>query len=254
MKILLVQMDVVFGEPDINFQTLKTLVEQQTDPADIIIAPELFLTGYDRNSIESLDFYNSPYYTYLKEYCSQGCYFYGSVSEKADNRYYNTGVLIGPDGVLTTYRKSHLFKPMKEDSLFSPGRKVVTAKIGTLSIGLSICYDLRFAELYQKQAEKGIDLIVVVAEWPKVRIDHWLALLRARAIENQCFVIGVNRVGEDIVAKFGGHSVVYNPFGECTGILNHDEQDTLLVSIDISEIDKYRQLFDVQEDKWLRIP
>ncbi len=221
------------------------LNEEQT----LLVLPELFLTGYDEHSIHKVgnNFFSSVYFKTLLSLADKyNLMIYGSVPEKDGDNYYNTGILIDKNGLINKYRKSHLFRPMEEDKLFKAGREVIVSK----NLGLSICYDLRFPELYQKQSELGARILLVVAEWPSVRIDHWLSLLKARAIETQSFIVGVNRVGTDLY-KFGGHSVIYDPYGEKELFFDHDYEEIALIDINLDKIDLFRGSFNTKDDKWL---
>jgi predicted amidohydrolase len=134
--------------------------------------------------------------------------------EKSEKKFFNALLHISPEGKLVkSYRKMHPFSYSTEDKNYSKGEDTVITKINDFSTGLSICYDLRFPELYRQYAKKKVDMIVVIANWPDTRIEHWRTLLRARAIENQCYVLGVNRVGDDPKLKYPGFSSIIDPMG-----------------------------------------
>lgn len=135
--------------------------------------------------------------------------------EASDEKYYNTLVHLNDSGkLISKYQKIHPFTFTGEDRHYSSGKNPTITKIGNIKIGLSICYDLRFPELYRFYAKENVDLIVDIANWPEVRIDHWYSLLKARAIENLSYVIGVNRVGEDKANRYVGWSTVFHPGGK----------------------------------------
>ena len=138
----------------------------------------------------------------------------GSIVEEGEDLPYNTLVVSDPEGLIASYRKIHLFAPMGEADAFNKGNYLTVINISGWKVGLSICYDLRFADMYVEYSNQGIDLLLFCAEWPSVRISHWDALLLARAIESQCYVVACNRVGKDQMNDFGGHSLIIAPSGE----------------------------------------
>ncbi|MHA2170328.1 MAG: nitrilase-related carbon-nitrogen hydrolase [Candidatus Kariarchaeaceae archaeon] len=254
VEIFLYQMDVEFGDPEKNFKKIdQVLADADLQKGTLAVLPELFLTGYHKESIDAsaVELPTGEALDRLIQLArKQGIGIFGSIAEVENDKYYNTAVLVTKDGLVGKYRKSHLFGPMGEKNLFAPGRSVATLKFQNISFGLSICYDLRFPALYQAHAEQGVDIILVVAEWPITRVNHWSALLRARAIENQVFVIGVNRVGTDPDYEYGGHSGVYTPFGDFAFGIENANSGTIAGTIDLDLIKEFRQKFDIREDKW----
>ncbi|MCX7612578.1 MAG: hypothetical protein N2043_13440 [Ignavibacterium sp.] len=145
------------------------------------------------------------------------------------------------------YRKIHPFSYANENKFFSAGKKPAITKVKNFNIGLSICYDLRFPELYRKYAKKKVHLIVNIANWPDTRIEHWRILLRARAIENQCYVAGVNRVGRDVKLNYNGYSSVFDPMGnEITYCVN--EEKILIVELHKVFLNEVRAKLPFLED------
>lgn len=144
-----------------------------------------------------------------------------------DRRPANTFVLCGPDGTIHRYRKIHPFTFGGEDRHVRPGDRLVTVTVGGLRIGLFVCYDLRFADEFWQQARQT-DVFLVPANWPSSRRDHWTTLLRARAIENQTYVVGCNRVGQGGGLDYSGDSRIFDPFGEV--IASRDDGEGILVA------------------------
>jgi predicted amidohydrolase len=161
----------------------------------------------------------------------------GSWAERTeDGRLANTACIVGPDGsVRARYRKVHLFGPMKEDRHFAAGRSACVAKLEIGTIGLALCYDLRFPEQARKMALHGAELLLYPAQWPQVRLGHFHTLLAARAIENQLFAAGVNRAGRSAAVQFGGGSTVIGPRGDVLAQLGDDE-GFAEVEIDLDEV------------------
>lgn len=157
------------------------------------------------------------------------------VIEKGKNKNFNTLVHLNNQGkIIKTYRKIHPFSYSKEDKNYGKGKDIVISKVQGFKIGLSICYDLRFPELYRFYGKEKVDIIIDIANWPDTRIEHWRTLLKARAIENQCFVVGVNRVGSDPYVNYNGFSSVFNPMGK-----------------ELLAVENKEKIFDVEIDKAL---
>jgi predicted amidohydrolase len=169
------------------------------------------------------------------------CAMMYGVIEKGKKKNFNTLVHLNNQGkVLSTYRKIHPFSYSKENVFFGKGKETVITKVKGVKIGLSICYDLRFPELYRFYAKEKVHLIVDIANWPDTRIEHWRALLKARAIENQCYVIGVNRVGDDPKLHYNGFSSLYDPLGKEIASVENEEK-VIAVEIDKLYVDDVRR-------------
>lgn len=255
MDVILYQMDIDFGDPESNLQKIREMLELvQPQPNTLLVVPELFLTGYHPESIEQTgeELGSGHYSSKIKKIVADhDINFYGSIAAKFGEKIYNTAILVDKSGILTSYKKSHLFGPMGEKDLFDAGRDVITYQLGDYHLGFSICYDLRFPGLYQEQANRGVEISLICAEWPITRVDHWRSLTKARAIEHQQFVIAVNRVGKDPDYTYGGHSVVFSPTGKQIAGMDHAEEAIVETKIDLQSIKEFRNLFDVREDKWI---
>ena len=171
---------------------------------------------------------------------------------------WNTSLVFAPDGTLqATYRKIHRFGfGAGEPKLMEAGERIVTTELpngvgGTVTAGLSTCYDLRFPELYRAQLDAGAKVFVIPAAWPRRRVTHWTLLAHARAIENQCVVLACNTAGTHSRTEMGGHSQVVLPTGEALAVAGLDEQ-VLSVDVDLSLVDSWRADFPVLADR--RIP
>jgi predicted amidohydrolase len=174
---------------------------------------------------------------------------------------WNTSVLLGPDGgVQATYRKIHRFGFGEgEPVLMEAGENLVTAPLTapdgtvTATLGLATCYDLRFPELFRQLLDAGSDVFVVPAAWPAARVEHWSLLGRARAVENQSFVVQCNTGGEHSGHVMGGRSQVVSPLGEVLAVAGGGDE-VLAVDLDMTEVARYRAAFPVLTDRRLRIP
>ncbi|MBI2340253.1 MAG: hypothetical protein HYU99_07815 [Deltaproteobacteria bacterium] len=171
-----------------------------------------------------------------------GCFF--SQVEKSREAFYNTAWFIGRDGrVHGRYRKVHLFALDGESRLYRGG----AFSAGGGKIAAVVCYDIRFPELVRLQARRGATLLIVCAQWPEARIEHWLALLKARAIENQIFVAATNRLGVKGKNRYGGHSAVFDPWGRC--LLHLPETREIgMIDIDLKEVGRIRKSYPFFSD------
>ncbi|MDY0083621.1 MAG: nitrilase-related carbon-nitrogen hydrolase, partial [Ignavibacteriaceae bacterium] len=179
----LVQYSPVWENKLSNQQKIKKLIEQTGKP-DLIIFPEMTLTGFTMKSDEFCEELNGESYLFFSELAKnkKSAIMYG-VIEKGKNKNFNTLVHLNNQGkVIKTYRKIHPFSYAKEDKSYGKGKDTVISRVQGFNIGLSICYDLRFPELYRFYGKEKADIIIDIANWPDTRIDHWRTLLKARAI------------------------------------------------------------------------
>lgn len=224
--------------------------------ADLVVLPELWAQGgfaYDRwaEGAQPLD---GPVVTAMREAAAAiGAHVHmGSLVERDGDRLYNTSVLLDPAGeIAATYRKIHLFGFGEgEPVLMSPGEAVVTAKVGDTTVGLATCYDLRFPELFRRLIDDGAEVIVLPAAWPARRVTHWSLLARARAIEDQVFVVACNTSGTHAGHLMGGHSAVIDPWGEVLAEAGEDAE-SFVVDVDTASVATTREKFPVLRDRRL---
>lgn len=219
MKVAAVQHDIVWADRDANFAALAPLVREAAgNGARLVVLSEMFSTGFvvDRDDIG--EEVGGPSSAFLSSMATElGVWVCGSCPEIADGdpRPYNSLVLAAPDGSQHRYSKIHPFTYGGEDRHFRAGDSHVTVDIDGVRTSLFICYDLRFADEFWALAT-GTDLYVVPANWPVSRREHWMSLLRARAIENQAWVVGVNRVGTGGNLDYVGDSRIIDPLGNET--------------------------------------
>ncbi|MHC1586601.1 MAG: carbon-nitrogen family hydrolase [Candidatus Hecatellaceae archaeon] len=215
IKVCLLQMEVADGNIDVNRGKAERLIrEAAKQKPDFILLPELWNTGYQletaRQLAEPLEGETvKRLLTLAEEY---GVYILGSIIELRAGKLYNTMPIIAPNGLIEAYSKIHLFKPMREDEFFTAGDKPGFFKTPKGTFGAAICYDLRFPELFRLLALKGVEAVFLAASFPRL-LDHWRHLIYARAIENQFFMVAVNRVGRLGSLEFFGHSMVVAPSG-----------------------------------------
>ncbi|MFA5049557.1 MAG: nitrilase-related carbon-nitrogen hydrolase [Candidatus Micrarchaeia archaeon] len=218
MKIAICQMDIVFGRKESNFEKVANFAKKaKENGVDLLVLPEtfavLFSMGVDEISEWKKD---SITLSFLKKTAKEnGIWILGTFVEKTEDGNKNAAYLVNRNGkIKKTYHKIHLFPLTEEDKKCTPGSRPSLTEIEGIKFGITICYDLRFPELYRLLTKKGAAAIFVVSNWPEKRREHWLALLKARAIENQCYIIGANRIGNDGKENYSGDSCIYGPFGE----------------------------------------
>jgi predicted amidohydrolase len=218
MKVAIVQHDIVWEDREANFARLRPrLAAAAATGARLAVLTETFSTGFGRGD-RIAEAEHGPSSTFLAEQAtSLGLWVCGSCPEvpahSPDGRPFNTLVLAGPGGEVHRYRKVHPFTFSGEHEHFNAGSELVTVTVEDLRLSLFVCYDLRFADEFWNLASTT-DAYVVVANWPEARRAHWQALLAARAIENQAYVIGCNRVGEGGGLAYAGDSRIVDPLGE----------------------------------------
>lgn len=222
LKIALVQANQIWENKQANLDHYSMLLENTTD-VDIILFPEMFHTGFSMNaSVLAEKMENSLGINWLKDVAkTKKSAVYTSLIIEEDGRFYNRGVFISPDGFVTVYDKRKTFGLAGEDKIYTAGTTETIVEYCGWKLQLQICYDLRFPEIVRNRLETNnsaaYDAILYVANWPERRNLHWKTLLKARAIENQSYVIGVNRVGTDKnELTYTGDSVCIDALGEGT--------------------------------------
>lgn len=252
ISITLVQLDLAPGDLEGNFIKAQDGVKRAAEKgSDIVLLPELWASGFDlehtRDYASSMD---DGWFARMSTLASEnGIALGGSLIEESLGKYYNTFAFYGSEGnLMGSYRKIHLFQKLQEHIHFSGGEEIVVVDSPWGKIGLAICYDLRFPEIFRSCAIQGAELILLVAEWPRRRIEHWKILLQARAIENQCFLAAVNKAGTSQGAALGGNSAVVSPMGEFL-ILGGENEELLQAEIDLDAAAATRNWMPVFDDR-----
>jgi len=242
------QFDVKLGDIEANYaQVEEGLAALRPESPGIVVLPELWATGFAYSRLGEMVGHTTAVLDRLRKLAGRyNIYLAGSLPETDQVHYYNTLYVTGPEGVVGSYRKQHLFAPMGENGYFSPGDRYGTLDTPVGRIAALVCYDLRFPELVRNQAAEGAELLVISAQWPIARKEHWRILIQARAIENQLFVIAANRCGTDQSGDrltFAGHSMIVAPDGT---ILQEAGQEKASISrsIDMSQISTVRNRFN----------
>ena len=237
-NVSLLQYDISWMDKSTNFHKIRSICSTLKN-TDLICLPEMFQTGFsvenpeqaEANGGESLEFMHSLA-------TEHNAVVAGSLMFKDDQEVVNRMILMGVNGVLGHYDKRQLFGLSDEGQHFKAGTANTDVQLKKVGCRLAICYDLRFP--YVSLNDTGYELLIVAANWPSMRIAHWDALLRARAIENQAYVVGVNRVGIDPKGvEYCGHSSVYSPSGE--RLLRFTGEEAVQIELDLAELKTYRE-------------
>jgi omega-amidase len=219
LKVALVQADQAWEDKTKNYAHYSELLAG-LEQVDLILLPEMFNTGFSMNAAALAEEKAGVGVQWLKDLASEkNCAVYTSMITSEGGAFFNRAYFVLPDGKMTTYDKRKCFGLAGEDLTYSSGEKETIAEYKGWKFNLQICYDLRFPEIVRnKILSNGLvryDVILYVANWPKRRSLHWKTLLQARAIENQCYVLGTNRVGLDgSNLEYSGDSMVVGPLGE----------------------------------------
>lgn len=253
ITIALAQMSVALGKPEENLQTAANLAARASaQDAELLLLPELWASGYDLERSDEHAFpLDSGHFALMAELArAHRLYVAGTALEaNPDGRPFNTAALYDPNGNrVGTYRKVHLWAPLGEVEKMSAGDTLPTFDLPWGRSAMAICYDLRFPELWRSLADAGARLLLIPAEWPIHRVEHWRLLLRARAVENQIFVAGCNRAGADADGEFGGHSAVVDPWA-CALVEGGSEPGLFVTTMQMDEVTRSRQMFPFLGDR-----
>lgn len=243
MNVLAVQLDIVWEDKAANHQKVRQLLEQaQPAPGALVVLPEMFATGFSMRAAALSDTASQATQQFLAGTAKTfGVYLAGGVvSDGQAGLGRNECVVYDPHGrELARYCKLHPFTYGGESAHYAAGEQVVLFDWAGFKVAPFICYDLRFPEIFRAAVKQGANLIVVMANWPVTRIAHWDALLQARAIENQAYVIGVNRCGQDPLLSYSGSSRIIGPRGDIIIAANAAEC-VIQAELNLAEVQNYR--------------
>jgi predicted amidohydrolase len=246
-KVAGIQVDSVVGGEKENIEKALGLIDEAAArDARLVCLPELFNTGYSMSYIKAhvAGIPNEATVSLGEKAKEKGIYITAGIPHKTEEGLFNSAVLFGPaGGIIGKYDKMHLFsiEGLSEIGVFQRGELDASVHETDLcKIGIMVCYDLRFPELARKLALKGADLIVVPSAWPRERIAAFRTLLAARAIENQLYVFGVNRVGKDNQIVFGGNTLLFNPLGKAVGGTAGEKEGVVVAEVDLEKIKETR--------------
>jgi len=257
MKVTIIQTKLHWENREKNLEHFSALISSVKEKTDLIVLPEMFTTGFTMNPEQWAEPADGPSQKWLKEQSKKkNAVITGSVAVQEEGNYYNRLFWAAPDGHLSHYDKRHLFRMAKEDQHYKMGTAKIVTNLNGWNICPMVCYDLRFPvwtrNVFTKKSggyEAAYDVLIFVANWPQVRSYPWKQLLIARAIENQCYVIGVNRIGEDGNGMaHSGDSLVINPRGEIISKTKAGEESIETIALDKTYLEEYRKTFPVGLD------
>lgn len=247
--IALIQTDLVWENPEQNKVNISNKINEITDEIDLIILPEMFTTGFTMNPYDFAETMDGEFILWLKSVSkSKNTAITGSLIIKENDNYYNRLVFVMPSGKVQTYDKRHTFTFAGEDKVFSAGNKKLIIDYRGWRICPLICYDLRFP-VWARNIE-DYDILIYVANWPKPRIKAWNALLKARAIENMSYCVGVNRVGIDLRGNtYTGNSSVYDSLGKKISKIKPGIESTEIITLSKDKLNQIREKFQFLNDR-----
>lgn len=249
MRVALIQMDLAWEDVAENHRRAASLLEKAKEgDATLAVLPEMFSTGFSMDADRIAQPPGGASEQFLRDQAGKlGLWILASVPEQGAPAPRNMAMLVSPEGAVVKYAKIHPFSYAGEDRVYAAGERVVTAVVADVRVTPLICYDLRFPEPFRTAAE-DTDLFVVVANWPDPRREHWRTLLRARAIENQAYVVGVNRAGEGGKLHYAGDSAAIAPLGE-TLVEAGPGEHVLFADVDPAVVSKLRERFPALKDR-----
>lgn len=246
MKVTLIQCIPSECGTDASLQSFDELIGTGTG-ADMYIFPEMFASGQIIDPTGPAQEMNGSTVAWMRrKAASLDAAVAGSLAVMENGRYYNRMCMAKPDGSVVLYDKRHLFSYSGENLHYTPGNERVVTEFRGVRILLQICYDLRFPIFCRNMDD--YDMIVYVANWPVKRQTSWDVLLRARAMENQCFVAGVNRTGDDMFGHYDGHTVLISPYGEVLASASDNTVEMVTCDIDMEHLHHFREKFPVMND------
>ena len=246
IKVSIIQQDIVWADVDENIRRVDAAVDSAPE-ADLYVLPEMFSTGFCTDPEGIAEEAEGKSLRWMKEKSAQlDAAVAGSVAVEENGRYYNRFYFVKPDGSVSSYDKKHLFTFGGEHERFTAGTERVVVEFRGVRILLEVCYDLRFPIWSRNHGD--YDMILYVASWPTVRVGAWKSLLVARAIENPCYVAGVNRVGADPFNEYSGGSMIIDPYGKIITSCEDGAEMPACAEIDMDMLEAFRKKFPVLND------
>ncbi len=253
MTISIAQIHIAPGDVARNFETFRTMTAEAAQRgSDLVVFPELWSTGYVlQQALEYASEAGSGMFTQIADLAAEHrIAITGSILEKRGTQVWNSAPYFNADGqMLGIYSKLHLFRLFNEEKYLQAGTEPLALNLPFATAGMAICYDLRFPELFRLYSTRDhASMMIIPAEWPRTRVEHWRALLIARAIENQSYVIACNNAGESDGVIFGGHSMIVDPWGRIVAEAG-DEPALVTAEIELDTIAEARAKIPVFQDR-----
>jgi omega-amidase len=249
LTITIIQTDLHWENKAANLAMFSEKINGIKEKTEIIILPEMFSTGFSMQSKTLAETMDGETVAWMKKTATEKkAIITGSIIAQENGKYFNRLIWILPNGEFGYYDKRHLFAFAEEDKFYSPGDKRLIASVKGWKINLLICYDLRFPVWARQTTEAEYDLLIYVANWPERRILAWKTLLQARAIENQCYVAAVNRVGDDgNDIHYSGESMIVDPLGEIL-YQKYNDEDVFTFTLQKEKLQEVRNKFPFFKD------
>ncbi len=243
-----IQSNVHWEDIDSNISMFDLKIDAVDEAADLIVLPEMFTTGFTMNAPKYSEKMKGPTVQWLlKRSAQKKAHITGSIIIEEKGKFFNRLIWVKPNGSLFTYDKRHLFRYAGEERTYSAGNRNITVQVKGWKVRPFICYDLRFP-IWTRNLKNQYDIAIFTANWPGSRSLHWKTLLRSRAIENQCYVLGVNRVGTDGNGiSYSGNSSLIDFKGDII-FEKQDEESILTAKLSLSDLISYRETFPFWKD------
>lgn len=246
MNVTILQRDIEWANPSLNMQRTEEAIDRNAG-ADLYVLPEMFSTGFCTQPEGIAESCDSDTLKWMKRKAAEiDAAIAGSIAVEQEGKYYNRFYFVKPDGSVTYYDKKHLFTYGGEHLRFTAGEERVVVEWRGVRILLEVCYDLRFPIWARNRGD--YDMILYIASWPTPRVAAWSSLLVARAIENQCYVVGVNRVGTDPACEYCGGSVIVDPYGRTIATCADNTECEATAEVDMEALKAFRKKFPVLKD------
>ncbi len=248
MKATIIQTDLGWEDKNANLAHISSLLSLADSDTELVVLPEMFTTAFSMDPARLAETMEGPSVLWMKEKALSGGYaLCGSIIIREDDKFFNRMLFITPQGEVTVYDKRHLHSMSGEHTVYSRGNQRIIHSYREFNFNLQVCYDLRFPVWSRNRGDS--DVIIYSANWPVVRSHVWKTLLVARAIENQCYVIGVNRVGTNPDGtSYSGDSVIISPKGETLASLEPDAEGVVSAEMSGEALDRYRSDMPVWRD------
>jgi predicted amidohydrolase len=257
MRLACCQLNIAWEDKSANCRRVEALVaDAGLAPGTLLLLPEMFATGFTMHADTVAESLDGPTTEFLADLAQQHAIFVQAgvvIRHESCQRPRNESLVFSPDGqLLTHYAKMHLFSFAGEPKHYASGQSPVQFSWQNATVAPAICYDLRFPELLREAAIRGMEIATIIACWPALREEHWLTLLRARAIENQCYVAAANRCGRDPSGlAYSGRSQIIDPRGAILADAG-DQEAVIQADVDLDDLRRYRTEFPALRD--IRIP
>lgn len=252
LTITIIQTDLYWEDKAANLKNIEEKISNLKEKTEIVVLPEMFSTGFSMQPQKLAETMNGETVQWMKRIATtHKIILTGSVIIEAEGKYFNRLIWMLPNGQHGTYDKRHRFAFAGEDEQYTPGTRRLIASVKGWKINLLVCYDLRFPVWARQQSQPDgpeYDVLIYVANWPERRIHAWKTLLQARAIENQCYAVGANRIGDDGNGiHYSGESMIVDPMGE---VLYHkkDAEDVHTITLSKDHLDAVREKFPFWKD------